>query len=314
MLRKGEVLGNYEILRKLGAGGFGVTYQARDLKLGHDVAIKEYFPEQHATREDGIIRPKPGQLEEFEHGRRDFLFEARRLARFKHPNIVGVSRFLKANNTAYIVMNFIPGRSLLEWLGEIEGEPPTQPEMDLLAEPLLSALELVHKNQMLHRDIKLSNIMISDDGRPVLIDFGAAREAAGVRSRDIGLFLSRPYTPLEMYSMETARQGPWSDIYSLAVAFYRCMTGVLPPDPTERVRDEVDLPMPSPSDGYRPQFLIGLEAALQVNWKKRPQSVAEWRESLFTATSLDRVKQINGHQQERRLEWIARYFRKVVGR
>ncbi len=309
MLSVGTTIGNFEITGTLGAGGFGVTYKALDVLLGNHVAIKEYFPEQFAHREGEFVLPISGAEEEFDLGLRDFLDEARRLARFKHPNIVGVSSYIEGNNTAYIVMNYLPGRTLFEWLSEIDGDPPTQEELDLLCAPLLDALELIHRHEMLHRDIKLSNIIITDDGQPILIDFGAAREASSLRSREIGSFLSPPYSPFEQYSTDITRQGPWSDIYSLAVTIYRCMTGEFPPDAPQRVQEGGELQMPSAMKKYRPQFIIGLEAALHVDRRKRPKNVAEWREMLFSRTTLEWFENFDEHQG---LGWIFRYVKKAL--
>jgi len=287
VLQPGERLERYEIVRVLGAGGFGVTYRATDLQLGNDVAIKEYFNEQCANRNGRDIFIIPSQEDIWSFGKEDFLQEARRLAKFRHPNIVGIKRFFEANNTAYIVMDFLDGRNMSEWLGELDGDIPTQEEFDLLMYPLLDALELVHKNRMLHKDIKPANIMITKDGEAVFIDFGAAREAIHQRSTDVHALVSPGYSPPEQYYISNPRvQGPWTDIYAFSATIYRAITG-RPPEESPN-RDPGDQIAMNVSQRYSNRFLLGIQRGLELDRKKRPQSVSEWREMLFTQSELER--------------------------
>src|SRR5690349_4182730 len=179
----GTRLGDYRLDAVIGHGGFGITYRAFDSQLAKIVAVKEYLPIEFAVRSaDGQVVPRGGRFtDDFAWGRDRFLEEARALARFRHPHIVPVMRFIEANGTAYTVMEFEDGRSV----GEILRDPGRRlpaPDVKRLAEGLLSGLGAVHAQGFLHRDIKPSNIIIRRDGVPILIDFGAARQAIGGRT------------------------------------------------------------------------------------------------------------------------------------
>ena len=179
VLPPGTLIDEFEIQGQLGVGGFGVVYRAFDRALERTVAIKEYLPADFAMRsEDQTVQPKSSAAQPtFEWGLKRFLDESRTLASFRHPNIVRVMRFFQANQTAYMVMEFIAGKALNEWV-RTHG---TLNEAGLvsIALPLLDGLEVIHKSGYLHRDIKPPNILVNDDGRPVLIDFGSARFESG---------------------------------------------------------------------------------------------------------------------------------------
>src|SRR6185312_14024638 len=163
-LEVGATLNQYEVLKVLGAGGFGVTYLARDETLGRLVAIKEYFPDSFAVRHGATVRARTLRNDDFVWGKQRFLGEARMLARFDHPNLTRVVQIFEANDTVYIVLEYLRGRLLQDWLREIGGAP-TQSELDLLAKGVLGALEMMHRNDVLHRDVAPDNIIICDDGR-----------------------------------------------------------------------------------------------------------------------------------------------------
>ena len=177
------IVDGYRILRVVGSGGFGITYEAEDLNLGLMVALKEYYPFDFGDRDSTMsVRPKSARHKHtFEWGRSNFLQEARTLARFEHPSIVRVTRVFEAHATAYMVMRFEKGLSLEEWLRDL-GRRPTQEELDAILHPLLDALELMHGANFLHRDIAPDNIIIRPDGTPVLLDFGAARRSSSEMS------------------------------------------------------------------------------------------------------------------------------------
>src|SRR5688572_25437057 len=165
----------YRIDGILGAGGFGITYRARDVKLDIDVAIKEYFPRDFASRSNTVtVRPRSkSDVDPFQWGLSQFIEEARRLARLQHPNIVRCIRYFEGNDTGYFVMTFEEGRTLETHFAK----PPAQSELDELLVPLLNALEALHAAGIYHRDISPDNILVRDDDTPVLIDFGASRQA-----------------------------------------------------------------------------------------------------------------------------------------
>jgi serine/threonine protein kinase len=280
-LPAGARLQEYLLEQVLGAGGFGVTYLARDTHLEKPVAIKEYLPAELAMRApDGSVAPlSDGKDSGYRWGLDRFLQEARTLARFSHPNIVRVLRYFEANGTAYMVMEYEKGEPLKNLLIL----PPQLPEREIksLLEPLLDGLKEVHAAGFLHRDIKPDNIFVRADGRPVLIDFGAARNALGGETRSLTAVLTPGYAPLEQYSGE-GKQGPWTDLYAMGGVVYRAVTGRNPPDAVARLREDGVAAGLAAVRGKYSEAILGAAAwALSMDEKKRPQSVDEWRKALF---------------------------------
>jgi serine/threonine protein kinase len=277
----GSMLFEYRLESVLGSGGFGMTYLAYDTNLELKVAIKEYLPVELAVRAlDGCIVPvSTGTEYNYKWGLDRFLQEARLLAKFSHPNIVTVGRYFEANGTAYMVMNYESGVSLSQMLKRIP-EPDEELLLRILL-PLLDGLHSVHLAGFLHRDIKPSNIFIRDTGVPVLLDFGAARLAIGSSTHTITSILTPGYAPLEQYSKD-GNQGPWTDIYSLAAVFYRAVIGDNPPDVVTRLKDDgVFNLLVGARDRFSTGFLHAINRGLEVDEKKRPQSVPEWK-AMFT--------------------------------
>ncbi|MBO0742402.1 MAG: SEL1-like repeat protein, partial [Hyphomicrobiaceae bacterium] len=275
--------GAYRIVRVVGTGGFGITYEAQDVNLATAVAIKEYYPDEFGDRDAGMsVRAKSERHRKtFEWGRSNFLKEARTLARFEHSSIVRVSRVFEANSTAYMVMSFERGQSFEAWLNGL-GRPPTQAELDAIVVPLLGALEMMHAANFLHRDIAPDNIIVRGDGTPVLLDFGAARRAVAEMSRSLTGIVKAGYSPHEQYSSNSRLQGPWSDLYALGGTLYRAVTGHAPEEATLRVDEDRMAPAAlAAKPGYRPQFLRGIDACLKIKHADRPQSVAQLRSILF---------------------------------
>jgi formylglycine-generating enzyme required for sulfatase activity len=278
-LPTGYRLAEFRIQSILGHGGFGITYRARDEDLHQDVAIKEYLPREVATRvEDSTVVPiSEGDRETFEWGLDRFLEEARTLARFKHPNIIGVRRFLRANGTAYLVMDYCEGESVESVLAR-EGTLGSDRVANML-DPLLDALEELHTAGVTHRDIKPGNIYLKDDGSPLLLDFGAARQALAQHSRSVTAMATPGYAAFEQYSTR-GKQGPWTDIYGLGATLYRCVTGRRPPDASDRIlEDELEPAVRAASSGYPRALLAQIDSALRVKPNERPQSIAAWRGS-----------------------------------
>jgi serine/threonine protein kinase len=239
-LPQNTVLDNsYRIERVIGSGGFGITYDAEDIKLRTKVALKEYYPADFGDRDATMsVRPKSElHRKTFEWGRSRFLEEAQTLARFRHSSIVRVTRVFEALSTAYMVMDLETGQSLEAWLRNL-GRPPTQEELDRLLAPLLDALEIMHRQNFLHRDIAPDNIIVRGDGTPVLLDFGAARNAVAEMSRTLTGVVKAGYSPHEQYATDSRLQGPWSDIYALGATLYRAVTGRPPEEATLRMSDD----------------------------------------------------------------------------
>ena len=279
-LPQGSRLEGYEIVRVLGMGGFGMTYLGFDDELNAPVAIKEYLPSDLARR-DGSLTVNPRSTDDaadFQWGLDRFLSEARDLARFDHPNIISVRRFFKAHGTAYIVMDYAEGKTLSELLKQ-EGQM-TEARVKEILLPLLDGLEDVHQSGLLHRDIKPGNIIIKDNGRPVLIDFGAARQQTGARSRSMTAIVTPGYAPPEQYSTK-GKQGTWTDIYAMAAVAYRMLTGIQPEDSPDRMMDDELVPASQTGKGQAsPSFLKAIDQALSLNGQDRPQDIAAFRAAL----------------------------------
>lgn len=273
-------LEEYSLVRVLGAGGFGITYLGFDNHLEKPVAIKEYLPNDLAVRQDATsVMPKSSSDEpDFQWGLDRFLAEARTLAQFDHPNLVKVHRFFRANGTGYIVMEYVEGETLTSYLEQ--RDYLDEVELRRILEPILDGVQRVHAAGFLHRDIKPSNIVIRDDGRPVLIDFGAARQALGAKSRSVTSIVTPGYAPIEQYAT-TGEQGPWTDIYGLGAVCYRALTGTTPDDATGRVLKDPLVPAVEAAQGRAsPGFLAAVDQALEVDQANRPQDIETWRRML----------------------------------
>jgi len=279
-LPSGFRLGRYELQAVLGHGGFGITYRALDTELNRAVAIKEYLPSDVAVRVDGAtVRAKSGRDEEgFAWGLERFLEEARALALFENAHIVRVHDYMQANGTAYMVMALIDGEPLSALLRR-EGPLP-EDRLKTIVLPVLDGLDDVHRAGFLHRDIKPANILIRPNGSPVLIDFGAARQALGEKSRSITSVFTPGYAPFEQYT-SSGKQGPWTDIYALAATLYHGIAGKPPPQATDRIREDDMEPAASVGAGrYSRPFLDAIDAGLAVTENRRPQDIVQWRAML----------------------------------
>ena len=283
-LKPGYKLHWYRIIQILGQGGFGITYHARDLNLDRDVAIKEYLPVEMSVREgDYSVHPlSEAHGQQYTWGLDRFIVEARTLAKFDHPNIVRVYSVFEENNTGYMVMRYERGQSLQE---KIDLEK-TMGESDILKVimPILNGLEMIHQSGFIHRDIKPDNIYLREDGSPVLIDFGSARQSLGEKTKTLTSLITPGYAPIEQYYSKSDEQGPWTDIYSLGATAYRAITGVGPMDALERSRTMLELQRDIfiytneiCSGKFSEPFLNAIDHALQFRFKDRPQSIREWR-------------------------------------
>ena len=273
----GTELGDYRLDAVIGHGGFGITYRAFDGQLAKVVAIKEYLPVEFAVRKDREVVPRGARFaDDFAWGRERFLDEARALARFRHPHIVPVLRYFDGNGTAYTVMEFEDGRSVAQLLHD-KGRRLPPDDVRRLAEGLLSGLGAVHAQGFLHRDIKPSNIIIRRDGVPILIDFGAARQAMGGRTRTLTSVLTPQYAPIEQFALD-GKQGPWSDISSAAAVLHHAIAGHPPPEAASRVSQDPYRPLAKTQvDRFDATLLAAIDQALAFAPEQRPQSIAEWR-------------------------------------
>lgn len=282
-LKTGQKLHWYEIRDILGQGGFGITYLAQDLNLGHEVAIKEYLPVDLSIRtKSGTVSPVSDEHHErYYWGLERFLDEARTLGQFKHPNIVQVRNVFEANNTAYMVMEYELG----ETFQEILNRRKTVSEQDLktIIFPIVDGMKVVHAAGFIHRDIKPANIFLRVDGDPVLLDFGSARTSLGQGDQSLTSIFSRGYAPIEQYNTSEETQGAWTDIYSMGATMYRSISGISPTDAVDRSAAIAQIDCDTyvsiteiAGDGYSEDFLLAVDYALKFRQQDRPQTMSDW--------------------------------------
>ena len=288
-LPAGTVVGGYQIVKKLAAGGFGVVYLAEDPDH-HLVAVKEYLPASLAERSPGELTPrvKPEKQPLYRLGLRSFFEEGRSLAQISHPSVVSVLNFLRENETVYMVMNYLQGDTLQDFIvtaRDLKRDKVfRESTIRSLFDEILKGLRIVHQHKMLHLDIKPANIFITNDNKAVLLDFGAARE---VLSKE-GNFIRPMYTPgfaaPEMYRRDGSL-GPWTDIYAIGACIYACMQGYPPNDAPQRIeKDRLQLSLSRMRNVYSDNLIEVTEWCMSLDPLSRPQSVFALQKELSRET------------------------------
>lgn len=293
-LPEGTVLAHYKILKVLGSGGFGITYLAKDMMLMRNVVLKENFPAAYAYRDPLTGRITPNNehdLNSYKWALSSFLKEARVLAELNHPGIVRVLSIFESNGTAYFSMDYIAGLPM-DYLAEqqhLSGDAYSEAELKGLLVRLLRILDYLHEKGICHRDIKPGNILLTQDGSPVLIDFGSSRRT--VAEKTVTVLTTHGYSSPEQ-ALGQKNTGPWSDLYSLGATFYALLTGSPPPRAEGRlVKDDMELLASSPQLNkiYSKGFLETMETALSPRVEDRYHSAQAWLKDLRAKTkgSLD---------------------------
>jgi serine/threonine protein kinase len=264
----------------LAQGPYDIVYSATDTQRGEDLALREYFPDSLASRaRDQSVRARlERDRPDLEAGLAAFIDEARLLARFRHPNIIGVRRFFELNDTAYIVMDAERGRLLAS---RLEDGPLARHEVYDLLVGLLDGLDTLHQRRVLHCSLCPGNILLRDDGSPVITDFAAAREVRG--RQDGGGIAGRGPAGYAAPELGGAggRLGPWTDIYAVGAVAYRCVTGSVPPEASRRRRRDPMTPAEEVAKGRYPVALLrGIDLMLQIEETRRPGSIDDVREAL----------------------------------
>ena len=303
-LPDGLEIGGYRIVKKIAAGGFSMVYLAEDAN-GQTVAIKEYLPATLARRREGELQPiiRPEQLELYRVGLKYFLDEGRALASISHPNVVSVLNFFRANDTVYMVMGYESGRSLQDHIGrrKKKGDKPLISETAIrwMFAQVMDALREVHTRKLLHLDIKPANIYLRDDGTPILLDFGAARQTLHA---DLST-LHPMYTPgFAAPELATKKElGPWTDIYSIGATLFNCMVGVPPQSAHERLRDDhMEQFYRELETLYTPDLVALVRWSLMLDPLKRPQSVFALQKAMRAGSELvsaeRRAGEADGHR------------------
>jgi serine/threonine protein kinase len=273
----------YVIGRVLGQGGFGITYLAWDSLLDRKLAVKEFFPRELATRnsENNTVTVHSSSFDEqFSYGLDKFLDEAKTLAKFdNHPNVIAVKDFFRANGTAYLVMNYLEGCTLKDYL-LYKGVALTFDEALAVTLPVLDALHTVHEAGMLHRDISPDNIFITAQGTIIVLDFGAARHALGEKGKNLSIILKPGYAPEEQYRSRGI-QGPWTDIYAVAATIYHAVTGTMPQESLDRLAVDQLVPPSQLGVAISTTAEQALLKALAVNAENRYKTVGQFRDAIM---------------------------------
>jgi hypothetical protein len=282
-LPAGTRLGEFELRRVIGVGGFGIVYLALDHALQREVAVKEYMPAALAGRTETLHVSLRSQsdAETFALGLKSFVNEARLLARFELPSLVRVFRFWEANGTAYMAMPVVRGQTL-KALRSASREAPDEDMLRTLLAPLLDTLEALHAEGVYHRDIAPDNIVIEAGGRPVLLDLGAARRVIGDKTQTLTAILKPAYAPIEQYAEAgSLKQGPWTDLYALGATLHYLMLGKPPAPATTRTIQDEQAPLAGMAlPGISPGFAQIVDWMLAPRPADRPQNAAMLRDAL----------------------------------
>lgn len=285
-LPAGFQLENYRIDRQLSHGGFSIVY------LGHDaseipVAIKEYLPNSLALRSANAITPeiRPEHQAAFNHGLRCFFEEGRAVAKLDHPYLVKVTDFFRANGTVYLVMRYERGRTLQEHIKKREG-PLGEAFLSDLFGRLLDGLDEVHSNGLLHLDIKPGNIYLRADGSPVILDFGAARQALQGEEEYLQGMYTPGYAAPEQYRGRSDL-GPWTDLYAIGACLYACLSGSAPQPANERIKhDQLESAQKRWRGSYSSNFLALIDHCLQLDRHARPHDARALQQALLDGTPM----------------------------
>jgi serine/threonine protein kinase len=280
-LAEGTYLENYRILRMLAAGGFSFVYLAHDENEA-PVAIKEYLPSTLSLRTNGSPHPRVSEDDAaiFRYGMKCFFEEGRALAHLAHPNVVRVLNFFRANETAYLVMRYERGRTLQEHIQQRRGALPEAWIRSTFAQ-LLNGLREVHSTKLLHLDIKPANVYVRNDGTPLLIDFGAARQTLAGGDSKLPPSSTPGYASPEQHGRREVL-GPWSDVYSIGATLYACLAAAAPQRADQRLDEDLLVSARRGWQGkYSAQLLDVIDWCLRLNHLERPQSVFELQQAIL---------------------------------
>ncbi|OPZ86705.1 MAG: Serine/threonine-protein kinase PK-1 [bacterium ADurb.Bin429] len=262
--------GRYRIDYALGRGGFGITYRAMHIELEHSVAIKEFYPKEIVYRDGLLVKARTPYSEKFIRDCIRFTREGKILARLNHPGIVRVMNHFEEHGTAYLVMELVRGRSLRDELNEAEGHRLSEERVREIMAELVEALAAVHAADLLHLDIKPENVILTSDGKPILVDFGAARRSISTGSSSTDRVFTYKYAPIELMKGDTLGVG--SDIFQAGMLLHELLTGFLPPESWDRLLKQLDPWIPNLPEPWK-----GLVAsALPLELVKRPSNIFTW--------------------------------------
>ncbi len=295
--------GKYLLGKVLGEGGFGITYLAWDLNKEEKIAVKEYFPGALAYRNtrssvEEYITPLNSTADTYyQKGLKSFVEEARNLKKFDAiPGIVSVKDFFYENKTAYIVMEYIEGMTLKQVMEKLES-PMVWSQVLEVMHPVLKALEKIHREGIIHRDISPDNIIVGGDGKVTLIDFGAARFQTGNETKSLSVILKQGYAPVEQYQSR-GKQGPWTDVYAVCATMYYMMSGIVPAESIERISEELLVPLSELQPDIPREISDAVSHGMKVLWQERSQDMQVLEAELYEK------RKSGAEDPYPKLEWI----------
>lgn len=280
-LPAGTVIDCYTIVKLIGSGGFSLIYLAEDEDTQERVVIKEYLPKKMATRKNclrvSVISEE--QLNSFHYGRKLFYQEAKALATLRHPNVVKVRNFFLANETAYLVMDYEPGKNLGSYIKQ-RGGSLSATFMLTVFPPILDALSLIHSHNQLHLDIKPNNIHLRPGGNPLLLDFGAVRHRMRAKDTKTSQVVTPGFSPVEQY-YSSGKIGPWSDVYAIGATMRACIEAKPPPSAIKRHAEDSMRPAVELYKKKYPRYLLeAIDWAMEMEVQQRPQNAGELLKAL----------------------------------
>ncbi len=284
-LPAGTLIDCYRVIKLIGSGGFSLIYLAEDEDTGGEVVIKEFMPKKFAGRDKSlkVVPLEPKAEDNLNRSRKLFFQEVAALAALRHPNVVAVRSFFRANNTAYMVMEYFRGKNLAAYIKQRRGELSTNFILRVFF-PILDAMSMIHARAYLHLDIKPSNIHLRAGSEPLLLDFGAVHQFSGERRRKVGQVVTAGYSPVEQY-YQGGYVGPWSDVYAIGASIRACIEGRTPPTAIERhAKDEMIPAITAFGDRYPTFLLQSIDWAMELDPLQRPQNAGELLTALKNKT------------------------------
>jgi serine/threonine protein kinase len=279
-IRSGESVDNYLIEGVIGGGGFSIVYRAFDTTVGESVVLKEYFPNLLAVRGSGTeIKPVTDKKKPaFDIGMQQFFAEAHALSKIRHPNVITITNVFRSNNTAYMVSRLQPGKDLRWMIKRCQGDLD-QAFIQKVMPPVISGVDTLHRNGILHLDIKPANILLRTDGGPMLLDFGASKTMSREERFSSFQTLTPGFAPPEQHHKKEL--GPGSDIYAIGATIYACVTGRPPPTSLKREQKERELKLKGADKNVSTSVIEALKWALELEIEKRPHNVTEFANLLM---------------------------------
>jgi serine/threonine protein kinase len=281
-LQTGTIIDQYMIERELAHGGFSSVYLARQKSDQVQVALKEYLPRKlaHRTWNNVVVANSKEAVAMFKRGRALFFEEAKVLASLKHPNIVEVTNFFRANDTVYMVMTYDYGVTLDKLIHK-KMFAITEESLLAVFDSLLAGISYVHEKGFVHLDIKPGNILVRPGNDALLLDFGAIQSLSATHAHKLDIVLTPGYSPPEQYESKS-QIGVWTDIYAIGASMRTCLEGKAPIPAPERIQKDSLPPAIKAFAQKLPDYLLkAMDWAMELKPENRPQTVAQFKKALL---------------------------------